>query len=164
VVAIMVVATFFTFIYRKFTMALTKFKTDVKSVNEGIDIKLMDSINSDGTIPTVTVARMSSQNKKYMETIRKFNDAQSLEYGVISLDKFTPEQSKQLNIDTFVESIVLGWENFEFSEGVKTPYSKENCRNILCSDEWFDLKDRIEKEAVKSSNFSAELLDKKAKN
>lgn len=145
-------------------MSLIKFKTDVKSVNEGIDIKLMDSINKDGTIPTVTVARMSSQNKRYMETIRKFNDKQSLEYGVISLDKFTPEQSKQLNIDTFVEAIVLGWENMEFTEGIKTPYSQDNCRNILCSDEWFDLKDKIEKEAVKKENYSAELLESKAKN
>jgi hypothetical protein len=145
-------------------MSLKSFKTDVKSVNEGIDIQLLDHKNSDGTIPTFTVARMSSQNKKYMEAIRKFNDKKQNEIGILSLDKLTAEQTRELNIDTFVEAVLLGWKNVEFEEGVKTPYSKENCRNILCSDEWFDLKERIDREASNKANYSASLLEKKAKN
>ena len=145
-------------------MSLKSFKTNPKSVNEGVDIQLVDFKNADGTIPTFTVARMSTQNKKYMATIRKFNDKKLSELGVVSIDKLSLEQEEGLNTDTFVESIILGWENVEFEDGKKTAYSKENCRNILCAPEWFDLKARIEKEATNKDNFAFDLLEKKAGN
>ena len=141
-----------------------KFKTDSKSANEGIKIKYNDSPNSDGSIPVFTLARMSSQNKKYVTKLRNANETIQAKYGVTEMSKLSEDQDKEMSLELFVETVLLGWENFEIEDGVKLEYSTENAKKVFGDPDWIDLYTDLKENALKQANFSKSLVESIAKN
>lgn len=141
------------------------FKTDIKSASEGIEIKLNQFKNEDETVPTFKIAIKSAQNKKWLERARKVNSTLIAKYGVTNPEDLTAEQDREADVQLFVETILLGWENFEPDEdNVKLPYNKENAMKIFNDMQWHFLYQRLNTESSKQENFSFKMLDKIAKN
>jgi hypothetical protein len=143
------------------------FKTDIASANNGIVVQLMANPNNDEgkTIPTFRVARYSMQNKEFAKVVRKVNDNALKKYGVLSIDKLTPEQSKEMSLDIFVEAVLKGWDNFQpETDGVNLQFTKGNAKEIFSNEEWYDLYERLQKESMSQENFSKELAEASAKN
>lgn len=143
------------------------FKTDVEAVNKGITVELLANPNNDEgkTIPKFKLARYSHQNKEFAKLLRKIHDNCMKKYGVVSIDKLTPTQSAEMDLEIFLETVLKGWENFQPDEdGVNLEYSKENARRIFSDESWFDLYTRLQKEASEKDNFSQVIAEASAKN
>lgn len=157
------------------------FKTDLEAANNGIIVELAGNPNEDAvvetgdfgeetvkvpaTIPRFRLAKYSVQNKEFTKVVRKIHDNALKKFGVISIDKLSPEQSREMNIDIFIESVLKGWENFQpDSDGVNLEFSKDNARKIFYDEQWLELFNYLEKESVSKKNFSKELAEAAAKN
>lgn len=143
------------------------FKTDLESANKGITVELSANPNNDegNTVPSFKVARYSMQNKEFAKAVRKVNDNALKKYGVLSLEKLRPEQSREMSLEIFVEAVLKGWSNFQpETDGVNLEYSKGNAKEIFGDEAWFDLYERLQKESMAQDNFSKELAEASAKN
>lgn len=142
-----------------------RFKTNSKAEKEGVGIKFNNDKNSDGTVPVFFVRRMSNQNKAYMEAIRKLNDSLLDRFGVTSLDELKFEEEKQVDLETFVDTILVGWENFEpEDDGVKVPYNRENALAIFGDEDYHGFYKEIVNQSINRNNFSYKKVDAVAKN
>lgn len=141
------------------------YKTDLSLINEGIEVKMNSEKNKDGSVPIFILARKSGQNKNYIKAMNKSTDNLLSKYGVAEISKLSPEQDRDMTLSWFLDTILLGWENFEPNDdGVKLPYSKENAKNIFSDETWHDLYIFLSSESSKQANFSAELMESIAKN
>lgn len=145
-------------------MSLAKFKSSSKLANEGINIAVKEWINTDGTIPTFTVRRASMQNKSYAKAIRELNDKVLLKYGVTNTDELTDEQNEEIDIEVFIDAVLIGWENVELEDGLKYPYSKENALALFSNEDYFDVISKIKVGASLSKGFNPALVSKITKN
>lgn len=145
-------------------MSIGKFKTSPKLVNEGIKIAVKEWGNTDGTIPVFTVRRASMQNKAYAKAIRELNDKVLLKYGVASTDDLTDAQNEEIDLDVFIDAVLVGWENLEIEDGVKYEYSRENAVALFSNEELFDVTSRIKVGASLSKGFNPDLVSKITKN
>ncbi len=136
----MVVATILLIIERFFMSLKSAYKTNLSSVNEGIEVKINSEKNKDGTVPTFTIARKSGQNKNYIKAVNKSTDNLLSKFGVTEMSKLSSEQDKELTLSWFIDTILLDWKNVEpDDDGVKVPYSKENAKKLFSDESWHDL-------------------------
>lgn len=145
-------------------MSLGSLKSSSKLANEGINVAIKEGINTDGTIPTFKVLRASMQNKKYAKAIRELNDKVLSTYGVSSSDQLTDEQNEEIDVNVFIEAVLVGWENVELEDGVKYPYSIENAKALFLNPDWFDLISKIKLGASLAKGFNPDLVSKITKN
>ena len=134
----------------------SKFKTDSTIANEGVWFKLAQYPNEDGTIPAFKMARIGAQNKAYAKAVKrageKFVDAD----GEFDKDALTDEQQDELDLDVFVSTILLGWDNFQPNEdGKAVPYSAEKAREIFGNYDWIDLLRFLTKKAKEVTAWKA---------
>lgn len=143
----------------------SKFKTNSEAANKGVDFKIMEAVNKDGSIPTFTLTRRSMQNKEYVKKVLSINDEILKEYGVKDAKDLTPEQNVEIDIKTFCKTLVVGWANIQLEDdGVNLEFNYENAFKLLSNPDWYDLYKRLDEEVSKRENFSAGLMEKMSGN
>lgn len=142
-----------------------RFKTNSRLASEGVNIRFSNLKNSDGTIPSFKITRSSGQNKKWLEDCRRINNKYLADKGVTELKDLSPEQVREINVISFCESVLVGWENFEpENDGVKLQYSKENAMKLFGNDDWRDFMDELTFQSNNIENFKAKLVEDITKN
>lgn len=108
---------------------------------------------------TFIVARAGGSNTKFKkqaaETFKPYEFA-------IATDAMSEQQARELLVDVFVDTILLGWEGVYDQDKQLLPYSKDAARKLL-----LDLPDlflRLQNEAQAISNFRSKGLEEVAKN
>lgn len=141
----------------------SKFKTDVVAARDGVWFDY--PMNSDGTTPRFKLARASKHNKKYVTAIRKVANALNMADGTVDLHSVDDTAAEKLLLDVFVDTVLLGWENFQpEDDGVVLPYSRDNALSVFGSDEWIDLFDDLDAKSKKATGYQTKVLEAAAKN
>lgn len=134
-----------------------QFETNKEAEKKGVAIEY--SANKDGTIPTFFVSRMSRTNKNYLKSLERNTKAHR---RAIELETIKPEQAEQINMQVFVDSILLGWENIKDKDGEVIQFTKENAKSLF--ERLPDLYDDLNEKAKKASTFRDEQVEEEAKN
>lgn len=141
------------------------FKTNSEAANKGVDFKIMEAKNNDGTIPTFKIARRATQNKEWMKKLLEINDSVLKEYNVLDVKDLNPDQNYEIDIKTFCKTLLMGWENVQpEDDGVNLQFSEENAIKFFSNRDWYDLYKRLDSEAANMENFKYSLMEKMEKN
>lgn len=137
----------------------SQFGTNKDKEVEGIEVKIFDAENADGTIPTFIICRMGGANKRYTKAleaaVRPYR--RQLELGAMSNEK-----SESLFMEVFVDTILKGWQNVKAEDGSILEFTKQNA--IALFKDLPDLYERLAEEARAAANFRMESLETEAKN
>lgn len=126
---------------------------------EGVEVKIYDACNDDGTIPTFILSRMGRTNKRYtkaLEAAARPYRRQS-ELGVMDNDK-----AEEILMNVFVDSVLRGWEHVQDRKGKEVKFTKEAAIGLF--KDLPDLFDRLQEEAKQLANFRDDALEAEAKN
>lgn len=142
----------------------SQFKTDKKAEIDGIKVEY--AANEDGSIPTFYIRRMSRSNLKYTKSL----EARTRPFRrLIENDQLDPKLAEKINIDIFLDSVLVHFENVPASDvtGKKdetgfASYTKENAR--LLFENLPDLYDDLQTKAQKASMFKEGVLEDEAEN
>lgn len=142
----------------------SQFKTDKKAEIDGVKVEY--GTNNDGSIPTFYIRRMSRSNLKYTKSL----EARTRRHRrLIDNDQLDPKLAEQINLDIFLDSIFVHFENIPLSDvtGKKedlgfAPSTKENAR--LLFENLPDLYDDLQMKAQKASMFKENVLEDEAEN
>lgn len=141
-------------------MSLYKqYATDSKAETEGVEIKMFDAENEDGSVPTFIISRMGKANREYSKAMeaatRPFR--RQIELGTLSNEK-----AEEMFMDVFASTIVKGWSNVFDRFGDPLPYSTQAARKLFT--ELPELYDRLQEEAKTVANFRETAREEEAKN
>lgn len=145
----------------------SKFKSSSEKANKGVEIEFRgkDELNSDGSYAVFTLARQSTQNKKWLADVRSFNEKMYEKHGVTGQEKLSDEEKTKRAIELFCNTVLIGWKDFEAEEdSVKTVFSIEKAIEIFSNPDWNDLYERLSTESGRKENFNIDLMDKMSKN
>jgi len=156
----------------------TKYKTNTKSCNDGSWIEFNDFPNNDAvyeedgttlktpaTIPAFRMARKSSHNAKYAQTMREVTKEVNTADGVKQLDELTEEESEQVELDVFVSTLLIDWRNFQPDEdGVSVDYNEKKAREIFGNPDWRDLRTTLSIMAGQAANYAYKKKEAETKN
>lgn len=127
------------------------------------------TVNEDGSICRMKLARMTSRNKLFMAKIAKVNKSKRNTTIRKNQTPIISEDDVNAAIDVFVESILLGWENvaeYRKDEGFPRPklmeFNNENAKFLLT--DLPDLFEFLTNEASKIENFQDETDNEAVKN
>lgn len=134
-----------------------QFETNKQAEKEGVAISY--GANSDGTVPTFFVSRMSRTNKKYLQALERNTKPHR---RAIELETIKPDQAESINMQVFVDAILLGWENIKGKDGEAIQFSKEAAKALF--EKLPDLYDDLNEKAKKASTFRDEQKEEEAKN
>lgn len=139
-------------------MSLYKnFKSDADLEKNGVVIAY--GMNSKGKPIEFTIARAGGANVRYAKVL----DHKIKPYRRMMQNGTLPDDTAmQVIKETFVETILLGWEGVENEDDQPMEFSKENAMQLFndLPDLFRDLKEQAESAAL----FRASLLDEEAKN
>lgn len=103
-----------------------QFGTSKQKETDGIRLEFAP--NEDGTIPTFIIARAGGANQNYAKTLtRKTHPWKHL----IAIEQLPEAKANQILIDTYAESVILGWENVQDQSNQPIPYTREACIALL---------------------------------
>lgn len=152
-------------------MSLKKaFGTNQSKENEGTWIDV--TVNDDGTICSVKLARMNQRNKEFQKRIAAIQKTRRNK-TIRNAPNVVTADDRKLAIDAFVGSVLLDWKNVvdyraEFvgkdAAGieVKMPFNEENAKFVLTDiPDFFDL---LSEEATKIENFQDQIDGEASKN
>lgn len=92
----------------------SRYKTDPKKEIEGVEIKLDDAPNEDGSIPTFKIARIGGGNKLWQEVYAKA----WAPYRELAEAKKVPDAlSDKITREVFVDACLKSWENVPDEKG-----------------------------------------------
>lgn len=133
------------------------FKTDEHYEKEGIDLIYGD--NSKGNQIRIKVARAGGANVKYAKALERRTKPYRRQIQNETID---PKFAEQLIMETFAESVILGWDGVEDEEGNDMPFSFENCIKLFTDlpDLWADVQAQSQKVAL----FRQEVREEDLKN
>lgn len=141
-------------------MSLYKqYATDSTAEIEGVEIKMYDAENEDGTIPTFVVSRMGKANKAYSKAMEAATrpHRRQIELGTLSNEK-----AEEMFMDVFASTVVKGWSNVYDRFGDLLPYSTQAARKLFT--ELPELYERLQEEARNVANFRESAREEEAKN
>jgi hypothetical protein len=115
-------------------MSLTKqFATDENIEISGIEVKY--GKNADGSVPTFVICRQGGSNKKYFKVLDRVTKPVRRQMDLGTLDD---EESKDLMMDVFYESVMKPWSNILLSDVTGdendvgyAPYNRENVKMLF---------------------------------
>ncbi len=145
-------------------MSLSKnYATNRTAEVEGVDVPM--GTNDDGSVISFKLSRMSKSNKRYTKALEAATKPyrRQIELGVLD-----ETLSEKLFKGVFVDTILLGWQNVQFSDIVggynteKAPFTKENALQLF--DRLPELYEDLQQQAQKISLFRDESLEDEAKN
>lgn len=139
----------------------TLMKTDLELAAGGAWIELAAYPNADGTVPAFLMARQSAQhNPKFAEAVQKLAKRERTANEQLSV-----EDAMELDTAVFVDSLLLGWRNFEADEdGVKLDYSAAEAKRVFLDPAWADVKNMLVAESGNKSNYAYLQRELAAKN
>lgn len=146
-----------------------KYKTNSTAANDGVWLKFADAPNANGTVPGFKVARRSTQNKAYQRAMREVANEYMTDEGKVDMSGLSDEAAEALELRTFVDTILLDWENFfpeatDEDDGKELAYTKDAARKVFSNPDWSDLLADINKRAGSQSSFREQVAKADAKN
>lgn len=136
-----------------------KFKTNVDTETQGIEIALVGAENADKTVPTFLLSRMGGSNKAYSKALEKGTKPfrRQNQMGMLPEEVIRPIVRK-----AFCETVLKGWRNV-FDENEKPfPYSQQNALKLM--EDLPDVYEILQQEAMDISNFRDKAVENEAKN
>jgi len=105
------------------------------------------------------IARAGGSNVRFNKSLEKRSRPyrRQIQAGTV-----LPETLNQISLETYCESVVLGWENVQGEDGAELPFSKENCMKLMT--DLPDLYDDIVGQSQRLAVFKAEVEQEDAKN
>ncbi len=97
------------------------FKNDEKLEQEGILIQYGE--NSKGAMEAFRIARAGGTNQRFLKAMERATKPYKRQ---IQTDSIDPKVSKRLYMESFVDTVLLGWENIEDEDGNAIEYSRDN--------------------------------------
>lgn len=100
----------------------------VNSDLETNGVKIEYGENTDGTKETFIIARATARNDKFMkvsESVMKPYE-KKMKKNELPIHKI-----RELNIEIFVNSLLIGWENIYTEDGILWEYSISNARKLM---------------------------------
>lgn len=146
-------------------MSLSKqFETNKAKEVEGVALQYGE--NSDGTIPTFWLSRMSRANQQYTKTLETVTRPYRRQMDLGTLANDTAEK---LFLEVFVKTILKGWDNIKLSdvtgdendEGF-APFNFENAIKLM--KRLPELYDDLQAQAKSAALFKDESLEIESKN
>jgi hypothetical protein len=135
----------------------TQFETDRDKEKTGIPLTF--SPNDDGSVPTFMIARAGGVNQNYHKTLNR----KAAPYRhLLDMDAMPAERSNEILMETYAESVILGWENVQDKDNKVIPYSQENCLSLLKS--LPELFAQIQRWATNHAKFAAVVSENEIKN
>lgn len=134
-----------------------QFKTSKSAEIEGILIRFKP--NEDKTIPGFKIARACRSNVKWSKTYEAKTRPFKKDIGSGSIEE---EEARRINIEVFVEAILLSWENIQDERENNITFTKENAIKLF--NELPELYDALNFESMKMNNFLESNLKEDEKN
>lgn len=142
-----------------------KYKTNTKSANAGVWFDFPNSPNGDGTVPGFKLARKSSQNTRYSAAVRDFTKHHTSDQGVVDLSSVGNEEAEKVELDVFVNSLLVDWRNFQpDDDGKVVQHSKSEAAKIFENTDWVDLYKDLVAKCSAASGYKERQLAAEAKN
>lgn len=142
-----------------------KFKTDTTAANEGVWFDYEDAPNEDGTVPGFKLARKSQQNKAYSKAMRDFTKEHTSEDGVTDFADLSEDQAQAVELDVFVNSLLVEWRNFQPNDdGKAMDFSPANAKKIFGDPDWTDLYRDLARKCGQATAYRTAQLKAEAKN
>lgn len=139
-------------------MSLYKtFTTDKDLEKEGI--LLQYGFNSKKLPITIRVARAGGANTAYTKSLERRTKPFRRQIQTETMDD---KQAKELMMDVYLDSVILGWENMEDAKLNDLPFSRENALKLFT--DLPDLFTDVQEQAQKSALYRKEILDADSKN
>lgn len=139
-------------------MSLYKtFKTSQDLERSGIVLNYGET--KDGRPIEIRIARAGGSNVLYQ---KKLEAAVKPHRRAIQLDAMDPKQLERILCRVYAESIVLGWENVEDSDGRPIPFSVDACVKLFT--DLPDLFADVQAQAQQASHFREFLREQDAGN
>lgn len=137
-----------------------KFATNKDLEKSGIVLQYGTTIRDGKEVPvTITIGRAGGGNVRF----EKVFEAKTKPYKrMIQTDTLDPKVAERLMIETYAETVVLGWENVQDSEGNFLEFKPENVVIILT--DLPDLFSDIQSQATKMALFRTEINEVDTKN
>lgn len=134
-----------------------QFGVDNKKEEEGVWIEY--PCNSDGSIPSFKISRMSTSNKKYMLAMEKATRPikRQLELNILK-----PEVGDKIFLQVFCDVILLDWKNIVTKKGDIVLYSKEEALSLM--EKLPELYKDLRNKASEMANFIEEEMEDDSKN
>lgn len=133
------------------------FKTDTSREREGIDIEYGTADN--GKPILIRIARAGGGNERFSKTFEQKIKPYRKQIQTETLDE---KISKRIMIETFAETVVLGWANVQDADGEYLEYTRDNVIALFI--DLPDLFDDIREMSNKSSLFREALREEDSKN
>lgn len=128
------------------------FKTNNKLEKEGVTIDY-------GEAGKFVIARMGGENSAYAKYLR----AKLKQYKFqIDTDSLPADTERQILLDVFVKTVLLGWDGVTDENGKEIRFSEENAKKLLS--DLPVLFDDLRSKAQDYTNFRQEELKVEAKN
>lgn len=105
------------------------------------------------------VARAGGANKRYLRTLRKLSKPMLRK---IQTKTATPEELRELTMDTFIAACLRGWEGVSDEEGKVMECNPENAKKLFT--DLPDLFDALQEDAQEAALYRDTELEEDAKN
>lgn len=144
-------------------MSLKSLKVSAQAANEGVWVSMTKYPNSDGTIPSFLLARVSKQNTKYFAGLRELT--RDSEMTIEGVSETMADMDDGAIAELFAKTVVLGWKDFQpEDDGFVLEYSVENAKALFLNPDWQDLYDMLSEKARNAATFRAKATEAAAKN
>ncbi len=135
----------------------SSFETDKDKEIDGVDFEYY--LNDDGSVTTVKLARMGARNPRFLKAYEKYSRPYE---AAIASKRITADQQMKININTFVETSLRGWDNLHDRNGQPIPFNVENAIKVLTEvPEWFM---DLQQKALEKTAYLVESAKADAKN
>jgi len=141
-------------------MSLYKtFATDTDLEKTGINLQF-GLVDEDPSLPiTIRIARAGGSNMKFAKVLEAKTKPHRRAIDTKTIDKKTADR---LMLETFFESVVLGWENVTDQEGNLLEFNLDNFAKVMT--DLPDLYDTVKTDARDASLFRQGQLEESAGN
>lgn len=106
-----------------------------------------------------TLRRAGGANKEYSKV---FNDKYKPYRKMAEAGNLTDEIATRILVETYAETVIVGWDGITDEKGKKLPFNRENVIKVMTDlPELFNL---VIEEATRLANFRKEEIESEAKN
>lgn len=134
-----------------------KFRTDTNSEKSGIWLNY--GANSKGNDMMILIARAGGGNTNFSKCLEKRTKPIRRQLQNETVDE---KDARQVMLDVYADSIILGWENMEDEHNNDLPFNRTNVLQVM--QDLPDLFADIQEQAQKAALFRADILENDSKN
>ena len=137
----------------------SQFAVNTQKETDGVPV-VFDA-NTDGTVPTIYLARQGGSNKKYAKAVEA---AYRPVRRKLELKTLTNEEADPILKRLFAFNIIVGWDNVQDENNTLIPFTAENALALISDPRMQDLFAHLDAVSKDSALFREASLEDEAKN